>query len=145
MLTSEIQIRFSDIDSFDHVNNINVQHYYDYGKMMYYRDAMSIAVMKCNPSIVIVNTSSNYFLPIFSDDMINVETQVIELGVKSIKFYQRIICKKTNQIKSDCTTVMVAFDKEKGCSVELQREWIESICKQEGKDESYFHGKQLEL
>ncbi len=133
MLTNDIQIRFSDIDAFNHVNNINIQHYYDYGKMIYYNNVLNIKVMQCNPSLVIVNVVSNYLSPILVSDNIAVETSVIKLGSKSLTFFQRIVDKTTGEEKSNCTTIMVVIDREKNSSCELLDEWKDAICKQEKK------------
>ena len=32
-IESDIQIRFADADSLGHINNVNLQHYFDVGKM----------------------------------------------------------------------------------------------------------------
>ena len=133
MLVNDIQIRFSDIDSFGHVNNIQIQHYYDYGKMVYYSDILKISVMNNNPSAVIVNVVSNYFSAILISDSIEVETSIIEFSEKTIKFYQRIVDKKTLDVKSDCTCVMVVVDTHKGGSTPIPQKWVELICEQENK------------
>ena len=133
MLKNNIQIRFSDIDSFGHVNNIVLQHYYDYGKMMYFQEAIGLPVTAHNPSMIIASTTSNYFIPTFITDNVEVESEVVEMGEKSIKFSQRLIDTKNGNIKSECQTIMVAFDTESGKSVELLPEWIEAICTQENR------------
>lgn len=133
MIRTQIQIRFSDIDSFEHVNNINIQHYYDYGKVIYFRDVLGITGVRSNPSLVIVSTTSNYFLPILFNDSIDVETSVIEYGEKSVTLYQRIIDNNSSEIKSDCTVTMVVFDTVKSCSTDILPSWVEAICKHEGK------------
>lgn len=133
MIKNNIQIRFSDIDSFGHVNNIVLQNYYDYGKMRYLYDSIGLPVSSHNPSMVIASTASNYYLPTLMNGNVEVETKVVELGEKSVKFSQRLIDIDTGDIKSDCETIMVALDIVKGCSVELLPEWIDAICAEEKK------------
>ena len=136
MLKNDIQIRFSDIDSFGHVNNIQIQHYYDYGKMVYYSDVLNITVMNTNPSAVLVNVTSNYFSAILITDSIEVETSVVEMSEKTIKFSQRIIDKNTLEVKSDSVSIMVVVDTQKMTSVILPEKWINSICEQENKSKA---------
>ena len=47
---------------------------------------------------------------------------------------QRVIDTKTNEIKCICKSIMVTFDLERHESMPLTEEWIEAICKYEGRD-----------
>ena len=40
VLETEIQKRFSDVDPFQHVNNVSQQMYFDVGKMEYYEQVL---------------------------------------------------------------------------------------------------------
>ena len=39
-IESDIQIRFADADSLGHINNVNLQHYFDVGKMEFYEKVL---------------------------------------------------------------------------------------------------------
>ncbi len=41
---TDIQIRFADIDILGHVNNVNLQHYFDLGKTAFYREVLEVDV-----------------------------------------------------------------------------------------------------
>ncbi len=133
MTRDDIQIRFGDIDAFNHVNNINIQHYFDLGKMNYYRNVLGIDVIDANPALVIVSTTTNYFSPILIADKIEVETSIVKLGNKSVTFYQRVVDKSSQATKAECTTIMTGFDRVALCSIELLDEWVDAICRQEEK------------
>ena len=45
-----------------------------------------------------------------------------------------VIDTKTNEIKCICKSIMVTFDLERHESMPLTEEWIEAICKYEGRD-----------
>jgi len=45
-----------------------------------------------------------------------------------------VIDTETQEIKCICTSVMVTFDLEKHESKPLEEEWIQAICKYEGRD-----------
>lgn len=61
-------------------------------------------------------------------------TAVTEIGTKSFHLAQRVIDTETQEIKCTCTSVMVTFDLEKHESKPLEEEWIQAICKYEGRD-----------
>ena len=62
------------------------------------------------------------------------QTAVTEIGTKSFHLAQRVIDTETLEVKCVCTSIMVAFDLSKHESKPLEEEWIEAICKYEGKD-----------
>ena len=103
--TLPIQLRFNDVDKFGHVNNTVYFSFYDLGKTEY-----------------------------FASDHIAVQTAVSQIGTKSFHLIQRVIDTTTNEIKCICKSVMVTFDLEKHESIPLTKEWIEAICKYEGRD-----------
>lgn len=47
---------------------------------------------------------------------------------------QRVIDTETMEVKCICRSVMVTFDLEKHQSKPLTEEWIEAICRFEGRD-----------
>lgn len=133
MIKTDIQIRFADLDALNHVNNINIQHYYDLGKMYYYRTVMGSTPTINKQSIVIVNSTSNYYAPILIEDSIEVETAVEKIGNRSITFFQRVLDKQTGVVKSDCRTILATFDATKLESIDVPKAWREGIEKHENK------------
>lgn len=71
---------------------------------------------------------------IFSSDHIAVQTAVCEIGTKSFHLLQRVIDTETMEVKCICRSVMVTFDLERHESKPLTEEWIEAICRFEGRD-----------
>lgn len=133
MIKTDIQIRFADLDALNHVNNINIQHYYDLGKMYYYRNIIGSTPTIAKQSMAIVNCTSNYFAPILIDDIIEVETVIEKIGNKSITFFQRVLDKKTGVIKSDCRTILATFDAILSESIEVPKDWKAKIEKHENR------------
>ena len=56
-LETSIQKRFSDVDPFQHVNNVSQQMYFDVGKMEYYEKILGDEVLLGDLRIVTVSTS----------------------------------------------------------------------------------------
>lgn len=134
MTKTDIQIRFADVDVFNHVNNINLQHYYDLGKMMYYREVMGLKPGIAEESIVIVNCCSNYYAPVRIEDQITVETSIEKIGNKSITFWQQIVEKSTRKVKSDCRSILATFNAMNNESIPVPEKWRETIQKHESNN-----------
>ena len=58
-LTTPIQKRFSDVDPFQHVNNVAQQMYFDVGKMAYYEKVLGADALLGDLRIVTVSTSTS--------------------------------------------------------------------------------------
>lgn len=132
MIKTNIQIRFADIDALRHVNNVCLQHYYDIGKSDYMREVLLVEYIWNGPGIVQANTNNNYYLPIYLYDKIEVYTSIKHIGNKSITMFQQIVDVKTSQIKSDSTSILVAFDINNQESIEIPQLWRERIIEYEG-------------
>ena len=114
-----IQLRFNDVDKFGHVNNTVYFSFYDLGKTEYFAS---------------VCPGADFLAQIFSSDHIAVQTAVCEIGTKSFHLLQRVIDTETMEVKCICRSVMVTFDLERHESKPLTEEWIEAICRFEGRD-----------
>ena len=131
--TLPIQLRFNDVDKFGHVNNTVYFSFYDLGKTEYFASVCPDVNWE-KDGIVVVHIEANFLAQIYGSDHIAVQTVVTEIGTKSFHLAQQVIDTETQEIKCICTSVMVTFDLEKHESKPLEEEWIQAICKYEGRD-----------
>ena len=131
--TLPIQIRFNDVDKFGHVNNTVYFSFYDLGKTEYFGSVCPDVDWE-RDGIVVVHIEADFVSQIYGSDHIAVQTAVTEIGTKSFHLVQRVIDTETHDIKCICRSVMVTFDLTKHESKPLTKEWIEAICKFEGRD-----------
>ncbi len=108
-----IQIRFNDIDGQQHVNNSIYQQYYDIGRAGYFSVISGKNYQPGGQSVVVASVQTDFLIPIFFHDKIQLETRVSKTGNKSLTMHQRITDSNTGEIKSTCTTIFVGFDYEK--------------------------------
>lgn len=131
--TLPIQLRFNDVDKFGHVNNTVYFSFMIWERLntslQYVRESIGKKM-----GIVVVHIEADFVKQIFASDHIAVQTAVSQIGTKSFHLTQRVIDTTTNEIKCICKSVMVTFDLEKHESIPLTKEWIEAICKYEGRD-----------
>ena len=114
-----IQIRFSDVDRFGHVNNNAYFAYYDLGKQEYMRSVLGDDVFEADVVPVVANIHVDFFQPVRYGDAVSVETAVTHLGTKSFTLQQQAVRTDTHQVLCRCTTVMVCVHRDDGQSVPI--------------------------
>ena len=117
-IRTEIQKRFSDIDSFRHVNNVSQQMYFDVGKSDFFDRLLG-------PEILFA-TDTSYMGQIRPEDRIAVTTCVERIGTKSLTLLQRIVA-DDGTVRSQSRSVMVAFDFEAQQSVPVPDAWRRAL------------------
>lgn len=125
-LETPIQIRFSDIDAFQHVNNVSQQMYFDIGKTQYYREILGgTDVLLGQLRMVAVSTASSYRGQIRMNDAVRVTTTCERIGTKSMTLFQQL--KVGDEVRSESRSVLVAFDFERQESVPVPDAWRERM------------------
>ncbi len=124
-LITPVQKRFSDVDSFMHVNNIWQQSYFDMGKTEFYTKVLGITGVFDKLRIITASTHTDYYGQVRLMDDIVVTTDVSRLGNKSMTLHQRIM--SGNKCLTESSSVMVAFDFETQQTVAMPQEWRDRL------------------
>lgn len=124
-LVTPIQKRFADIDSFQHVNNVSQQMYFDVGKLDYYDKILGEEVLLGRLRIVTVSTSTSYLGQVRFTDQVHVTTTCEKVGTKSMTLLQQLWV--GDQVRSESRSVMVAFDFEAQLGVPVPEAWRERM------------------
>lgn len=112
-IVTPIQKRFSDVDSFLHVNNVAQQMYFDVGKTEYFRRLLALGNVEESKRIITVSTHTDYRGQIRLEDEIEVTTEAERIGDTSISLLQRLVCRcddGSTEVRTESRSVMVAFD-----------------------------------
>ncbi|MBO5672288.1 MAG: acyl-CoA thioesterase [Alistipes sp.] len=120
-LITPVQKRFSDVDSFMHVNNIWQQSYFDMGKTEFYTQVLGVTGVFDKLRIITASTHTDYWGQVRLTDDIVVSTDVSRIGNKSMTLHQRIMC--GDKCLTESSSVMVAFDFELQQTVAIPEEW----------------------
>lgn len=120
------QLRFSDVDSFGHVNNAIYFSLFDMCKTRYLMDMLGPDAFK-QMGIVVARIESDFLSPIFYPDEIVIQTAVTRLGHKSFVLCQRAVNIRTQDVKCKCQTIMVAFDYHLNASIPIPLEVRQKI------------------
>ncbi len=127
-----VQLRFSDVDQFGHVNNSVYFALYDLAKTTYMKEVFGTNDWN-DLAIVVANINANFFQPVFFSDEVYIETSVVHLGNKSFTLLQRAVSENTHEVKCECRTVMVGYDIKNKEPKQIADEYKEAICRFEGK------------
>lgn len=118
-----IQIRFSDVDSFGHVNNNAYFSFYDLGKQEFFNDVFTRSFAHQEVVPVIANIQANFLLPIFYGEKVVVETRTAHLGEKSFTLEQRAVDETGEKIYCECKTVLVCFSQKEKKTVAIPQDY----------------------
>lgn len=129
--TTDIQIRFNDLDSFGHVNNNTYFAYYDLGKESYLNEVLQADLHTLPVVPVVANITADFILPIFYGDEIKVETAIIHLGNKSFTLLQQAVNKKTGAVLCQCQSVMVCFNAKTQQAEDMPEDYRQAILEYE--------------
>ncbi len=105
-----VQLRFNDVDMFGHVNNTVYLQFFDLGKLRYFEEVLGADFDKSGLAVVVVNINCDFFEPSFLKEGLEVMTQTVHIGDKSITLEQRVVTRDTGAVKCLCRTVMAGFD-----------------------------------
>ena len=124
-LTTPVQQRFSDIDSFHHVNNVAQQMYFDVGKVDYYQKVLGEEVLLGQNRIITVSTSTSYMGQVRMTDPVRITTTCERVGTKSLTLFQQLLV--GDEVRSESRSVMVAFDFDRQESFPVPALWRERM------------------
>jgi len=131
---TKIEIRFVDIDAFNHVNNANYLSYIESARVKYFDEIADWKYDWSKKGIILAKAEIDFIIPIQFRDEIVVYTRCSRLGNKSFDLEYRMVkmVRDKEQLMADAVTVMVAFDYTVNKSILIPDEWKAGIRKYEG-------------
>lgn len=134
MIETPIQMRFADVDQLGHVNNVNLQHYFDLGKTDYYWNVMRLTINWTKTGFIQKATSNVYEAQTRMGEPIVVRSKVEKVGTTSFGMYQEIVNRETGERKAYSHSTLVMFDFERQEKIPVPAEWRQAISDFEGTD-----------
>lgn len=125
--STDLQIRFNDIDILGHLNNTVYFSFYDTGKAYFFQHLLGDRLDWRRVETVIANVDCAYISPIYFGETLELWTRCAGVYDKSFKLQQVIVEKGTREIKSCAETIMVSFDPDSKTSVPVPQYWREAL------------------
>lgn len=115
---SDIQIRFSDLDMQGHVSNSVYMQYFDIGRVDFFYELGKTSEVTNN---VVASVHIDMLREVRLKDKLVLETWCSRKGNKSITLEQHLFA--NGNCASQCTIVLVGFDRETRKSIALPEDW----------------------
>lgn len=121
--TSEVDVRFRDIDPMDHVNNALYVTYIEQARAEYYEDVIGLTLGEADT--VLAHLEVDYEQPIELGETVEVRMRVDDLGTSSIPMSYEL--RTDAYVVATAETVQVMFDRESGEPRPIPEGWRERI------------------
>ncbi len=121
-----VEVRFRDIDMFDHVNNATYLTYVESARVAYYSHVTGLQ----DPhefDMTLARVEIDFKKPIFYPATINVFTRATRVGTKSWTLEHELRDASNADLLAHCITVIVHFDHKTGTSKPIPPETVSSI------------------
>ena len=89
--STDVQVRFIDIDKMGHVNNATVLTYFEIGRLAYFDEVIGKSNDWFGRGLILAHTEVDYFIPIFVHDQIKVYSRVVSVGNKSFEIENLLV------------------------------------------------------
>ena len=129
-----VQIRFSDIDRLNHVNNACYHNYIELGRVKYFEKVLGSEINWDKRGFVLARTEMDHLEQVYLNDDIYCCTRVFRFGNKSIGVQNAIIKKSDGRVLpcAEVKAVLVAMDYIENSSIPVPERWKKLIAGFEG-------------
>lgn len=131
-----IQVRYADLDTLRHVNNVAIMTYVEHARTGYYK-ATGIwdGTIRNGFGMVVASVKIDYLVSIKYDDQVRVGVKIANLGTKSLRFAFSVESADGTTQFARGEVVMVAYDHEADKSREIPEAWRRSLAAYENNEE----------
>lgn len=109
MITTPVQLRFSDFDMGGHVHNAMYLNYFEVGRVGFFTTTLGKKWNYKKDGLIVKKNVIEYHIPIFIEDEIKVEVGCSHIGKTSFTLTYKVI-DQTGRIKANGESVIVSFD-----------------------------------
>ena len=126
MKRTSIQIRFTDIDVFGHVNNAIYAELFDTARYTFIKDLLPDLDPQ-GRSIVLVHLDTDFRKQILFTDRICVETWINKVGERSVGMGQRIVNEEDGSVHAESSSVLSTYDAALQQSFPMPEKWRKAL------------------
>ncbi|WP_276270784.1 acyl-CoA thioesterase [Haloarcula litorea] len=134
--TTTVDLRYDDLDTYGHVNNVRYGTYLEEARIDYLADVVGrgdsdfLSATGDGTGIVIANLELDYERPVRSADSVAVGVRVPRLGTKSFPFEYEV--RDGDHVAATAETTVVTYDRDAGAPRAIPDDWREAIAQFEG-------------
>ena len=130
MISTPIQIRFSDCDMLQHVNNAIYLQYFETARINFFRKELPNWDWK-EEGIILLKNTIEYKIPLYLTDDCFIEIETTHIGSKSFTLSYRVVVKKDSNVilKTFGQSTLVCYNFLKKESIILPKKLKEALLK----------------
>lgn len=117
-----LQIRFTDIDIFGHVNNAIYAEWFDTARFTFVKTVLPELDPK-GKCMVMVHLETNFRKQILFGDKVEIETRIAKIGNRSVGISQQIVNLETGDIHADSYGIVSTYDAAVQASIPMPDSW----------------------
>ncbi|MBX0322093.1 acyl-CoA thioesterase [Halomicroarcula sp. F13] len=129
--TTDVSIRYDDLDTYGHVNNVRYGTYFEEARIDYLAEVVGqgdreyLAATGEGTGIVIANLEIDFERPIRSADSVTVGVRVPNLGTKSFPFEYEV--RDDGAVVATGESTQVTYDRDAEAPRPIPEDWQEAI------------------
>jgi acyl-CoA thioester hydrolase len=128
----EVDVRFADVDMFDHVNNAKYLTYIESARVAYYTEVTGLTDPRTF-NMTVARAEIDFLAPAFYGQRLHVLSRAGRIGTKSWTLQHEIRDAESGETLARASTVNVYFHHKSGKSHPLPSEIVEAIERFEGR------------
>ena len=132
----DIKVRYSDLDTLQHVNNVSILEYVETARVGYCRaSGIWDGTIRDGFGMVVASVKIDYLTSIQFGDPVRVGIKLGHLGGKSLRFRFQVENSETQDAFARGEVVMVAYNHAEDHSQPVSQEWRERLAAFENNQE----------
>ncbi len=122
---SKVNIRFSDLDLFGHVNNAVYLTYFEEARVAYFNEVVGYDYDWSTEGVILARFEIDFIIPVHFKDEVYIRTSCCRMGNKSFDLaYELFLIKEEKEIMlASATSVMVMYNYKEKKSILVSEEW----------------------
>lgn len=125
-METPIQIRFTDIDIFGHVNNAVYAQWFDTARYAFIKEVLPELDPK-GKGMVMVHLETDFRGQIVMDDSVYIETYVRKVGNRSVGIAQQVINRRDGFVHANSYGILSTYDARCKQSFDMPSAWREKL------------------
>lgn len=122
-----LQVRFSDCDMMQHVNNAVYLNYFEEARIHYFRQMLGIDWDWKKTGVILRKNELEYLKPVFLHEPVEIFVYLKHVGEKSFTLSYEV--KVLNEVKTTGSSVLVCYDSVNKCSIPIPQRMKEALGK----------------
>jgi acyl-CoA thioester hydrolase len=121
----KLQVRFSDCDMMQHVNNAVYLNYFEEARIHYFRHLLGLEWDWKKTGVLLRKNELEYLKPVFLNDPVEIEVFLKHMGDKSFTLAYEV--RVLGELRTTGTSVLVSYDSVIKCSIPVPGRMRESF------------------